>query len=47
MFAIALSLSLLLPVQKAPAAKPVVKADDPVVELLDESIAKTIEDIVG
>lgn len=47
MFAIALSLSLLLPVQKVPAAKPVVKADDPVVELLDESIAKTIEDIVG
>ena len=47
MFAIAVSFSLLLPVQKVPAVKPAVKADDPVVELLDERIAKTIEDIVG
>ena len=47
MLAIALTFSLLLPVQKVPAVKPAVKADDSVVELLDESIAKTIEDIVG
>ncbi len=47
MFAFALSLSLLLPVQKVPAVKPAVKADDPVVELLDESVAKIIENIVA
>jgi len=42
MFAIALAFSLLMPVQK-----PGPKADDPVVELLDENVAKVIEDIVG
>lgn len=51
MFAFALSFSLLLtpiPVQAKPVgAKPGTKADDPVVELLDESVAKTIDDIVG
>ena len=43
MFAFALSFSLLMPIQQKIAPK----ADDPVVELLDESIGKTIDDIVG
>ncbi len=59
MFAFALGFSLLMPVQDnviqkipvpakpAPVEKPSVRADDPVVELLDENIVKTIDDIVG
>ncbi len=50
MIAFALSICLLVttPIQAKPmGAKPGTKADDPTVELLDESIAKTIDDIVG
>ena len=59
MFSIALALSLLVPAQReedpvqpklrnsAPVAKPGPKSDDPVVELLDENVAKMIAEIVG
>ena len=57
MFAIVLTISLLLPAQReeapvlpkppAPVTKPGPKSDDPVVELLDENVAKMIEAIVG
>ena len=59
MLAIALTLSLLTPMQReeapavpkapnpAPVAKPGPKGDDPVVELLDENVASIIEGIAG
>ena len=59
MLAIALTLSLLTPMQReeapavpkapnpAPVAKPGPKGDDPVVELLDENVANIIEGIAG
>ncbi len=59
MLAIALTLSLLTPMQReeapvvpkaptpAPVAKPGPKSDDPVVELLDENVATIIEAIAG
>ena len=43
MFAFALSFGLSMPIQQKLAPK----ADDPFVELLDENIGKTIDDIVG